>query len=372
MRHSGLDTGGKYIVRYPRFAMTDKSLKAEFMRLARADIFRCCVRGAEILCALFILPFAADLTPAFSEDIPPDAADLPRYSAKPLGDSQIVSVGSDSMGGLLEEWTRLYKVLQPNARVSLVSRGSALAPAALVEGNADLGPMARPMKAGERKVFREKFGFEPTEIKTAFAALAVFVHRDNPLNDISLIDLDAIFSADPKRAERSAFKWKDLGVTGAYGEQEILPVARTKDSYARDYFKQQVLMQTEFSSRTVNVASIDALAQALEANPYAIGFSEISPDGLAIKKDGVRVLNICRRDRTDCKAPTAEGVYNGSYPLARSLNIYILRKPEEKLEPGVEDFLRFVLSKQGQVLVAKEGFIPLQLKNLTLELSKLD
>ena len=297
------------------------------------------------------------------------SAELPEYSPADLGEGKLSSVGSDSMDGLVGLWVDAYREYQPQVVVQVVSRGSATAPAALIEGTADIGPMARTMKANEVEVFRTQYGFEPTQIRTALSGVAVYVSKDNPISQISFDDLDAIYSAKRKRGAKKQYSnWSDLGVAGQVSGESIMPLGSLQDSYPYSYFRQSILLQAPFVKELASTADSRSMFEAIGANLGAIAFGEVLSKG----DDRVKALPVSKKRGDAAYQPSEFNMLSGKYPLARFLNVYVVRYPGKPLDSATADFLRFVLSKQGQQVVAKQGLRPLPAAVVQAELGKLN
>ncbi len=301
------------------------------------------------------------------------AEDAPRYTPAPHLDGALTSVGSDSMADLMALWAEGYKKLQPKVELNVTSRGSATAPAALIEGAAELGPMSRPMKAAEISEFKTKYGFEPTQVRTAIAAVTVYVAKENPIQEISFEQLDAIFSTSKKRGGATvASTWGDLGVKGEFAAQPIVAVGVTADLTTQAFFRQQVMLQGEFVPTLMSTANNEAMFQMIGSNRAAIGFGEARTQNGKKAPEGVKAIAVRRTASDKAILPTEATLLSGEYPLGRFLNIYVVRYPGEPVEPSTKDFLRFVLSEQGQRTVRAEGLIPLSPKMIREELAKLE
>ena len=312
------------------------------------------------------------VAPVVAEERKPGAG-LPAYSPAPQLGGELTSVGSDSMADLMALWAEGYKKLQPQVALNVTSRGSATAPAALIEGAADLGPMSRPMKSAELSEFKTKYGFEPTQVRTAIAAVTVYVAKENPLEEISLEQLDAIFSTSKKRgAPAGLITWADLGVKGSFASQPIVPVGVTADLTTQAFFRQQVMLQGEFVPTLMATASNESMFQTISSNRSAIGFGEARAQNGKKVLEGIKAIAVRRTKSDPARLPTEANLVSGEYPLGRILNIYVVRYPGEQVEPSTKDFLRYVLSDQGQRIVRAEGLIPLTPKMIREELSKLD
>jgi phosphate transport system substrate-binding protein len=289
-------------------------------------------------------------------------------TARAEDSATLTSVGSDSMDSVMTLWVNAFKKRNPGTDIKLASSGSASAPAALIEGSADLGPMARPMKEPELKEFREKYGFEPTQIRAAIAAVGVYVPASSPLKSITLEQLDAIFSADRLRGSQSSVTtWSQLGVTGELASKPVMPVGRVNGSYPNLYFKQQALVQGNYAGNVEYTADLRSLFDVVAANPNSIGFGELS-DGDA----KVRVIPVAPAAGAPAIAATNENLIREAYPLSRFLNVYIVRFPDKPIEPTLKQFLTYVLGEEGQKLVTLDGLLPIPAKLAAAELSKLN
>lgn len=323
-----------------------------------------------ILAALSFIPGAAG--PAWAESgnkapLPKVDSAIPAYAPSVRLEKQLTSIGSDSMGDLVELWAEAYGKVQP-VSIKLEHQGSASAPAALIEGSADLGPMARQMKPTERSGFIAHYGFQPTQVRTAIAAVAVYVSKQNPLREISFDQLNAIYSAQPKSGLIHPENWQVLNGAGSPvpADGGIYALAADMDPYAFAYFRQQVLAGTDLNAGVTSTGDIGSMLELIKNRPNAIGFGL-----LATPPSGVKIIGI-KRDPADRGVMPAESeLQAGNYPLGRFLNVYIVRDPDKGIDDGVKDFLSFILSKQGQTLVSKEGLMPLPHALVTEERSRL-
>ena len=290
---------------------------------------------------------------------------LPQYTPQALPSGSLSSVGSDSMGDLVRLWVEEFKSFQPKVALQVVARGSATAPAALIEGTADLGPMSRPMKDAEREEFIAAYGFEPTQIRTAYAAVAVYMPSAAPVNSLSVSQLEKIFTSDKEMT------WGDLGVTGNYSKTPVMIFGLKAQPYLSSYFKQRVLRQNEFSKSLMSTVDNDSLYKAVLMNKGAIGFGHptLNPADLP---EGVKQVRVSKATGDTAFVPTLKAIKTGKYPLSRSLNIYVARQPGEAVDPVLKDFLSYVLSQQGQEVVKSQGLIPLNLDVVNTERRKLN
>jgi phosphate transport system substrate-binding protein len=286
-------------------------------------------------------------TPLFAQPIAVDPQ-LPAYSRTTGVSGNLSSIGSDTLNNLMTLWAEGFKSQYPNVKIQIEGKGSATAPPALIEGTAQLGPMSRPMKAAELDAFEKKYGYKPLEFKVAVDALAVFVHKDNPVKFIKIRHLDGIFSSTRKQGGEDVTKWGDVGLAGEWANKPISLFGRNSASGTYGFFKDTALKGGDASDVS------------------GIGYS-----GIGYATSGVRAVNL---EGSNGKAyePTLENCLNGKYPLARYLYIYINKKPGQPLDTLQAEFLKFVASKAGQEVVVKDGYFPMPSSVALKELKKLE
>jgi phosphate transport system substrate-binding protein len=321
-------------------------------------------RVAAALNALLILGSASA---ALAEGKPTVDPKLPDYKPVEGVSGGLKAVGSDTMNNLMALWTEAFAAKHPGVRIEVEGKGSGTAPPALIEGTAQLGLMSRPMSAKEADQFVAKFGYKPTEIGVAVDVLAVFVHKDNPVNSLDLSQLDAVFGKTRRRgATADAVKWGDLGVTGALADRAISAYGRNSASGTYAYFKEHVLSKGDYKDSVKEQPGSSAVVQAVASDPAGIGYSGIG----YVTKD-VKVIALAIKAGDKPVAATMENAYSGDYPLARMLLIYVNKKPGTELDPLRKAFLTFALSKQGQEIVIRDGYIPLPAETAAGESAKL-
>jgi phosphate transport system substrate-binding protein len=289
--------------------------------------------------------------PAFAAESHIDAT-LPDYKAVSGVSGNLNSIGSDTLNNLMTLWAEGFKKAYPNVNVQIEGKGSSTAPPALIEGTAQIGPMSRPMKAEEIDAFEKKYGYKPTEVRVAIDALAVFAHKDNPLTGVSLKQVDAIFSKTRKRGGDDISDWGQLGLTPWKG-RAISLYGRNSASGTYGFFQEHALSKGDYKATVKEQPGSSAVVQGIGADPYAIGYS-----GIGYKTSGVRALPISGDDGIFYQA-TYDNALSGDYPLARFLVVYVNKKPGQPLEKLTLEFLKFVLSKDGQTIVEKDGYFPM-------------
>ncbi|MEM9064664.1 MAG: PstS family phosphate ABC transporter substrate-binding protein [Planctomycetota bacterium] len=290
--------------------------------------------------------------------------DLPVYEAAAGVDGTIKSIGSDTMNNLMTGWGDDFRAFYPAVKVEVEGKGSSTAPPALIQNQANFGPMSRPMKGKEIDAFQKQFGYEPTLLSTGIDALAVFVHKDCPLDEISLDDLEQVFSVNGPD-----MTWADLGVSDpAWRNEPISLYGRNSASGTYGFFKDNALAGSDFKSSVKEQAGSGGVIQAVGNERFAMGYS-----GIGYATANVKALRVSL-DGIDAFEPTAENSLSGDYPLARFLFVYINKDPRQALDPLREQFIRLIFSRRGQDTVLKFNYIPVpadiareQLEKLGLE-----
>ncbi|MHC1744185.1 MAG: PstS family phosphate ABC transporter substrate-binding protein [Syntrophobacteraceae bacterium] len=278
----------------------------------------------------------------------------------------IKSIGSDTLNNLMTLWTEGFRSAYPSVKIEIEGKGSSTAPPALIEGTAQFGPMSREMKAQEEETFEKKFGYKPAKARVAVDSLAVFVHKDNPIKCLTMQQLDAIFSKTRKGgAPADATKWGDLGLKGEWADKPISLYGRNSASGTYGYFKEEALFKGDFKDTVKEQPGSSAVVQGVASDKYAIGYS-----GVGYKTADVRAVPLGVKEGA-CFEANAENAYKGDYPLARFLYVYMNKNPNQPLDPARSEFLRFVYSKQGQLVVVKDGYYPISKEMADQELNGL-
>lgn len=277
---------------------------------------------------------------------------LPAYTQVEGVSGNLNSIGSDTLNNLMALWTEGFRALYPNVNIQVEGKGSSTAPVALIEGTAQLGPMSRPMKSSELDAFEKKYGYKPTPVNVAVDALAVFVHKDNPLEGLTLQQVDSVFSSTRKLGGEEITQWSGLGLDDWSGRALSL-YGRNSASGTYGFFKDNALGKGDFRATVKEQPGSSAVITGIANDLYGIGYS-----GIGYKTAGVKVLALGVEDGMLFKA-SPETALSGDYPLARFLIVYVNKAPNQPPEPLTYEFLRFVLSREGQQIVAKDGYYPL-------------
>jgi phosphate transport system substrate-binding protein len=279
----------------------------------------------------------------------------------------ISSVGSDTLNNLMTHWAETFSRFYPNAKVQIEGKGSSTAPPALIAGTAQLGPMSREMKGTEIDQFEKKFGYKPLAIRTSVDALAVFVNKDNPIKCLSMSQVDAIFS----KSRRTGYKedintWGQLGLTGEWAQKPISLYGRNSASGTYGFFKEHVMKNGDYKDTVKEQPGSAAVVQGATVDRFAAGYS-----GIGYATAGVRAVPLSEKDGGKCVEATADNAYSGAYPMARFLFVYINKAPGKALDPLTREFVKVIVSKEGQEGVIKDGYFPIPASIAKEELAKI-
>jgi phosphate transport system substrate-binding protein len=285
-------------------------------------------------------------------------ADIPDYQRASGVSGNLSSVGSDTLANLMTLWAEEFKREYPNVNIQIQAAGSSTAPPALTESTSNLGPMSRQMKSKEIEAFEKKFGYKPTAIPVAIDALAVYVHKDNPVKGMTIADVDAVFSSTRKcGGEKDVSKWGDLGMDGAWADRSIQIYGRNSVSGTYGYFKKKALCKGDFKNNVNEQPGSASVVQSVSSSLNGIGYS-----GIGYKTSGVKAVPLTKKAGTPFVEASPENAVNKTYPLSRFLYVYVNKHPNKPLAPLEREFIKLVLSKVGQQVVIKDGYIPLPAK----------
>ncbi len=279
---------------------------------------------------------------------------LPDYIKVSGVSGNIKSIGSDTLNNLMTLWAEGFHSLYPGVKIEIEGKGSSTAPPALIEGASQFGPMSREMKPKEKDAFEKKFGYKPSHIRVTVDALAVFVNKDNPINSLTLQQVDAIFSKNRKGGFSGDIKtWGELGLKGAWADQPISLYGRNSASGTYGYFKKVALFKGDYKDSVKEQPGSSAVVQSVASDKYGIGYS-----GVGYKTADVRTVPLAVEAGEESFEANAENAYSGDYPLSRFLYIYINKKPKHSIDPLRGEFVKYIFSKQGQTVVIKDGYYP--------------
>jgi len=291
---------------------------------------------------------------------------LPEYKKVSGISGNVSSVGSDTLANMMTFWAEDFKRTYPNVNVQIQAAGSSTAPPALTEATSNLGPMSRKMKSREIEAFQKRYGYKPTRVRVAIDALAVFVHKDNPIAGLTIAQVDAIFSNNRKcGADKNVDRWGDLGLSGAWTGKDVQLYGRNSVSGTYGYFKKKALCKGDFKNSVNEQPGSASVVQSVSASLNGIGYS-----GIGYRTSGVRALPLAKKGNNFIAA-NMENAISGKYALSRYLYVYVNKHPNKSLPPMEAEFLKMILSKSGQSIVEKDGYIPLPSSVVAKEFKKL-
>jgi phosphate transport system substrate-binding protein len=263
------------------------------------------------------------------------------------------SIGSDTLNNLMTLWAEDFRKLYPGVKIEIEGKGSSTAPPALIAGTAQFGPMSRPMRSQEKDQFEAKYGYKPTEVRVAVDALAVYVHKDNPLKCLSLTQVDAIFSSTRNLGGQAINAWDQVGLGGEYSGKSISLFGRNSASGTYGYFKEVALGNGDYRATVKEQPGSSTVVQGVASDKFAIGYS-----GIGYRTADVKAIALSGRDG-QCYEPSQKNAYTGKYPISRFLYVYVNKNPSAALDPLRGEFLKFMLSRSGQDDTVKDGYYPM-------------
>jgi phosphate transport system substrate-binding protein len=294
-------------------------------------------------------------------------AGIPGYSKTSGVSGNVSSIGSDTLNNLMTLWAEGFRRQYPNIRVQIEGKGSSTAPPAMIQGTAQLGPMSRIMKANEIDDFEKKYGYKPTPIRVAVDALAVYVNKDNPLQQLTVQEVDAIFSKGRACGGKGIANWGQAGLKdGNWAGKPLSLYGRNSASGTYGFFKENALCKGDYKDTVKEQPGSASVVQGVTEDKFAIGYS-----GIGYRTSGVKPLKLAAKKGGQYFSTDPADVYSGNYPLARYLYVYVNKAPNKPLDPLVREFLKFALSKEGQEIVVKDGYLPIPAKVFQEELAKI-
>jgi phosphate transport system substrate-binding protein len=316
--------------------------------------------------ALVVLAFALCGRTAQAQAVKVEAS-IPSYHKTSGVSGNLNSIGSDTLNNLMTFWAEGYKREYPNVRIQVEGKGSSTAPPAMIQGTSQLGPMSRTMKAEEIDAFEKKYGYKPTAVRVAVDGLAIFVNKDNPIKGLTMQQVDGIFSKGHACGGKAIANWGQAGVTdGGWANQPLSLYGRNSASGTYGYFKEHALCKGDYRDTVKEQPGSASVVQGVSTEKFAVGYS-----GVGYKTSGVRTVPLAAKPGAPYVEDSPENILSGKYPISRFLYVYINKAPNKPLDPMVREFVKYVLSQQGQQVVVKDGFIPLPAKLVQEELAKL-
>jgi phosphate transport system substrate-binding protein len=259
--------------------------------------------------------------------------------------STIQVKGSDTMVNVAQAWAEEYKKVAPAVNVEVSGGGSGVGIAALIKGTVDIANASRNMKSEEVESAKKNTGKDTKEFTVGYDALAVYVHKDNPMNEITIEQLAQIFAEDG-----TTTKWSQLGITiPEASDEEIVRVSRQSSSGTYEFFREHVLNKKDFKLGSRDMNGSKEVVELIGSTKTAIGYS-----GMGYATPAVKMLKIAAKAGDVFYAPTVENTLAKTYPVARSLHLYTLGEPQG----AVKDYIDWILSDAGQRILQESGYVP--------------
>jgi phosphate transport system substrate-binding protein len=253
--------------------------------------------------------------------------------------------GSDTLVNVAQAWAESYTQFKPDVNVEVSGGGSGVGIAALMRGTIDMANASRDMKPQEIEAAKTNTGMDPVEFTVAYDALAVYVHKDNPLNEITFEQLALIFAENG-----TTTRWSELGVViPEAADDEIIRVSRQSSSGTYEFFREHVLKNVDFKLGSRDMNGSKEVVELIGNTRTAIGYS-----GMGYATPEVKMLLLSPKEGDPAYAPTVENTLDQTYPLARSLHIYTLGEPTG----AVREYLDWIMGETGQRIVEESGYVP--------------
>jgi len=261
----------------------------------------------------------------------------------------IQNKGSDTMVNVAQAWAEEYRRVRPDVDVEVSGGGSGVGIAALIKGTVDIANASRNMKPEEMAQARANTGKMPVELIVGYDALAVFVHKDNPLDEISIDQLAGIYSE-----KGTITLWSQVGVQiPNTRHDEIVRISRQSSSGTYEFFREKVLSKKDFKLGSLDMNGSKEVVELVAGTPTAIGYS-----GMGYASAGVKMLKIAKEPGKPAVEPTMRTTLSKEYPIARSLQVYTLGQPAGE----VKEYIEWMMGPDGQRVLEESGYVPLPSK----------
>jgi phosphate transport system substrate-binding protein len=272
------------------------------------------------------------------------AACRPSDAGSGSGRVVLQNKGSDTLVNVAQAWAEAYGTVNPDLAIAVTGGGSGTGIAAMINGTVDIANASRAMKETEITAAQEG-GINPVEHIVGYDALAVYLHADNPISEMSIAQLAGVYGE-----QGDITRWGQLGVTVPGCESgEIIRVSRQNNSGTYAYFQDAVLGDDEYRLGSRDLHGSKDVVDLVENTPCAIGYS-----GLAYATDHVKMPCVMIASDSDCVAPTVDTAIDRSYPIARPLFMYTSGTPEG----AVKEYMDWILSEEGQCIILDKGYAP--------------
>ena len=345
-------------------------------RVIQTCALSCSLAASFVLLTLAGMPMAE--SPGIRPSVDPTIA---RYVPQVGATGSLVIAGSETMQPIMLKLASAFRLWQSGVKVAVQGGGTDAAVHGFLENQSTLRrgdggdgnllghegtnrvfimASSRELSAEETKQFIARHGYSPIAIPIAVDAVAVHVHRDNPIEGLTLDQVDAMFSVDRKRGGSERLeRWGQIGLSGEWQSAEIRLYGRDRNSGTRAFFKEHVLLNGEFSSSIQEEPGLASLLLAVKQDKSGIGYA-----GIGFQMSSVRVVPLAERTGMPFVTPTMKTAADGSYPLRRFLYLYLNSPPVTPIPSAIREFLVFTNSREGQEAITKAGVYPLTVEQV--------
>lgn len=262
------------------------------------------------------------------------------------------------MRELMLAWSSAFQQYHPGITFDIEAKGSGTAPDPLLKGKSQIGPMSRKMKKKEYQPFIDTFHTRPVAIGIGLDTLAVYVHRSNPVEKLSLPEIDAIFSSTRRgNYPRNITSWGQLGLSSSWQDRSIQLYTRNTFSGTFEYFRKRALFKGKYKDSIQMQPDSEAVIKRVASDMGGIGYS-----GIGYNSKDVKTVSLSEKQGDKAYAANHENVYLNHYPLSRPLYIYLVKTQDRPIPKRTVEFISFILSKEGQKITLDIGYMPLSAK----------
>jgi phosphate transport system substrate-binding protein len=296
------------------------------------------------LASRFQLSLCVLATAASVVTLPSCGGDAGGDPAKPAK-TVVQNKGSDTMVNVAQIWAEEYHHVAANVEIEVSGGGSGVGIAALTRGTVDIANASRDIRASEEDQAEKYTGKRPVGFTVGYDALAVYVHKDNPIEEITLAQLADIYGEEGRTT-----RWSELGITiPGVSNDAVVRVSRQSSSGTYEFFRERALDNKDFRLGSLDLNGSKEVVELIGSTRTAIGYS-----GMGYATPDVKMLRVATQAGAPAVAPSASSVHDHSYPLARSLHLYTLGPPQG----AVKQYIDWILSEAGQRVVEESGFVP--------------
>jgi len=273
----------------------------------------------------------------------------------------LTSVGSGSLNKLMALWAEGFRRYYPGAQIQVENKGASASTIALLDGTAHITPMSRIMEESELARFQTKLGYRPTAYAVAVDALVFYVHKENPIQGLTMEQVEEVFAKAPRYRATPITKWDELDLVDHWAGALINLYGLPSTTATHEFLRTKILHDGEFKPNVKEEANSVSVVQKVSADPYGLGYG-----GSESVAPGVRLVPLAESEFSPYVEPTAQNIVNRRYPLRRYLYIYVNQTPRKILKgakplpPVMREFLRYVFSQEGQAEVTKNGYSPVE------------